>query len=206
MSRISYESFNYDKAKPVCILGCLLTDAGKSIKTEMLTWLTPNFSVICINQDEPGDLFEFPALNCAKIHSLTYNIPVLYLHTKGAGHSYSAYGQDNVRLLWQYEFTNHFKWYFDKCTSDSFAVAAPFVSDAPFGITWMNGFIAGVSAWSVSTIQPPISNHPNSRLVYEQCFNGVCYHPYARIYSGVNKVDTPQWTRMMEYIKSRKYE
>lgn len=203
MSRVTFEPVCYDKQKPICIFGCLLTESGTRIKEEMLHWLCTKYSVICVNQEAPGDLFEFPALSCAKMHSMTYNIPVLYLHTKGAGHPTNVYDQDKVRNLWKAEFIDHFDWYQETVTRDPLAVAAPFVSDAPAGITWMNGFIAGRNAWKNAIINPPVT--PLGRFVYEFIFQNVMHTPHSRVLSHVNAVDSNEFNYMKHYINEEMF-
>ena len=48
--------------KNLCVLGCLLTEAGKAIKTEMLSWLEQEYDVLCIDQNPPGSMFEYPPI------------------------------------------------------------------------------------------------------------------------------------------------
>ena len=204
MSKITYEPIGYTPSKPLCIFGCLLTDRGKQIKAEMLPWITSKYAVICINQEAPGDLFEFPALSCAKQHSARYNIPILYLHTKGAANPVNVYDQGKVRDLWKAEFIKNFEWYQHIILSDPLAVAAPFVSDAPHGITWMNGFIAGAKAWNNARVLPPAP--PLGRLVYEFIFKDVEYHPYSRVFSNVNTVESKEFNVMKTYINEEKFK
>jgi hypothetical protein len=203
MSATTFETLSYDSKKPVCIFGCLLTERGKEIKHEMLSWLQTKYSVICINQEAPGDLFEFPALLCAREHSIRYNIPILYLHTKGAAHQTNVYEQSKVRNLWKHEFIDNYDYYQAKVLSDPYAVAAPFVSDAPLGITWLNGFIAGTSAWKNALVNPP--TQPLGRLVYEFIFRNTEHHPCSRVLPHVNDIHSDAFEHMKRYINEEHF-
>ena len=123
--------------KRKCVLGVLKTEEGLRIKEEMQLWLRPNYEVICVEQDPPGELIEFPAMLEAIMLSLHTNEPILYLHTKGAANIHG--NQKFVRQLWQYEFTKNADWYFKQIEADEPKVAAPIVSKKR-GITWFNGF------------------------------------------------------------------
>jgi len=203
MSKITYEILSYDVKKPICIFGCLLTELGKEIKHEMFSWLQTKYSVICINQEAPGDLFEFPALLCAREHSIRYNIPILYLHTKGAAHQTNVYEQRKVRNLWKNEFIDNYDWYQSKVLSDPYVVASPFVSDAPLGITWLNGFIAGTSAWKNAIVNPPTP--PLGRLVYEFIFRNTEHHPCSRVLPHVNDINSDAFEYMKRYINEEHF-
>lgn len=200
MPNVSFEAISYTRKKPLCVFGCLMSDRGKTIKQEMLAWITTKYDVICVNQEYPGKLYEFPALMFAKWYSEQRGTPVLYLHTKGAFNPTNVYGQAQTRSMWKEEFIDHYEWYQDIVATDKLAVAAPFVSDAPWGVTWTNGFIAGADAWKNAIVRPP--EPPHGRLVYEFIFRNVEYKPYSRILSGVNHVEDYIFERMKSYINA----
>jgi hypothetical protein len=203
-SLISFEYISNSSVNtPICIFGCLLTEQGYCIKSEMLSWLIDKYQVICVNQKSPGILYEYPALNCAQLTAKKYHCPILYVHTKGAANSHNVYEQAKVRQLWKTEFVDHFDYYYNIVSTDPLAVGAPFVSDAPFGNTWMNGFIAGERAWHNACIEPP--KQPLGRYRYECIFRDVLYHPYSRIISHINHANTTQFTQLVNYINEERY-
>ena len=48
--------------KRKCVLGVLKTEEGLRIKEEMQLWLRDRYELICVEQDPPGVLIEFPAM------------------------------------------------------------------------------------------------------------------------------------------------
>jgi len=91
--------------KHLCVFGVLKTAEGLKIKEEMLEWLNPLYNVLCIEQDPPGTMFEYPAIKYALKLSIEMNEPVLYIHTKGAANKKTWY-QTGVRNIWKNEFSN----------------------------------------------------------------------------------------------------
>ena len=167
--------------KYLCVFGCLLTDIGKQIKREMLTWLTSSYHVLCIDQQPPGRLFEYPAMLYAAKLSVDTNQPVLYIHTKGAANQNHL--QAKVRHLWQIEFgTSHASKYFSVVNSNNPIVATPFAS--PEGSTWFNGFVMNPAASKIclqviNDFNHPISKHlkpENIRYRYEHMFRDTKCH------------------------------
>ena len=197
---VTLEAVSYTQKKPMCVFGCLMSERGRQIKQEMLSWIVSKYDVVCVNQEYPGKLFEYPALYFAKLYSEQKCASVLYLHTKGAFNPSNVYGQVQTRRMWEEEFIDHYEWYQTIVANDKLAVAAPFVSDAPWGVTWTNGFIAGPGAWKNAVVRPPES--PHDRYVYEFIFKGVNYTPYSRIFSGVNHVEDYIFERMKSYINT----
>lgn len=149
----------------ICILGVLKTDDGLAIKDEMLTWLKDHFDVLCIEQEPPGKLFEYPAIKYAIKTAIEMNEPVLYIHTKGAGNKAApgfikekmtklcsnfpkeATGEDAqqvVRNMWKHEFTENLQAYLDAVNTKEPTVACPYSGKTK--TTWFNGFIMNPAA------------------------------------------------------------
>jgi hypothetical protein len=155
--------------RPICVFGVLLTDEGKKIKAEMLEWLEPIYEVHLIEQEPPGKLFEYPAIKEAIELSIERNLPVLYIHTKGAGNpvrgtapcpaypvGYRAIDcmpsnrcnedwQGCVRNMWKHEFTENRDKYFEAVNVDHSMVACPYHSKNN-RITWQNAFVMNPQA------------------------------------------------------------
>jgi len=155
--------------KRKCVLGVLKTEEGLRIKEEMQLWLREKYELICVEQDPPGALIEFPAMMQAAQLSLATNEPVLYLHTKGAANIHG--NQKFVRQLWMHEFNTCADWYFDQINCDEPTVAAPIVSKNK-RITWFNGFVLNPAAARQMVKHLHI---PDDRMWYEQGFLNECY-------------------------------
>lgn len=182
MSKVSIEILQ-ENTKPItCVLGCLTNERGLIIKKQLIEWLSSKYDVIVVNQEYPGDLYEFPALNYAKNYSLKNKKPVLYLHTKGAFNSNQI--NINVRKIWKQEFFDNYDWYYDNLLkeNDKAVVLGPFIADLPFGITWFNGFLANEKAWNLPDLDIP----RNERWSYEFLFKDKIYTPISRLITGVN--------------------
>ena len=150
--------------KQLAVLGVLLTDEGKRIKQEMLNWLNPEFNVMCIEQNPPGKLFEYPAIKYAAKLAIDLNEPVLYIHTKGAANKIPGYYkrmmnknfnvpptakpedcQKVIRDLWKNEFTGErLKEYISKCNTNKPTVCCPYTGKQKW--TWWNAWIINPSA------------------------------------------------------------
>ena len=39
--------------KNLCVFGCLLSNNGKKIKEQMLSWLKTEYNVFCVDQNPP---------------------------------------------------------------------------------------------------------------------------------------------------------
>lgn len=180
MSAYSFE-FIKDEGTPImCVFGCLLTEAGLKIKEEMLDWLTKKYDVICVNQEPPGTLYEWPALKFVQRYSIDNNVPVLYIHTKGAGHAKNVYDQDKVRKFWKDEFVNNYNFYNENDYTKSIVIC-PYTNKA--GATWLNGFIASPEAWKNTNLK-----QTSDRYYYEHCFdNNKKVNVIGRIDSHVEK-------------------
>lgn len=143
------------------VLGCLMNEAGKKIKTEMLDKLKEH-NVFCVEQEPPGKLFEYPAIKCTGKMAVDMNEPVLYIHTKGAGNAVPWYlfaklphraivddmpngakpedWQGTVRKFWYNEYTGErLKDYLNALEMNKPCVVCPF-SGADKS-TWQNAFI-----------------------------------------------------------------
>ena len=119
--------------KNLCVLGCLLTEAGKAIKTEMLSWLEQEYDVLCIDQKPPGSMFEYLAIKYAIKMTIDMNEPVLYIHTKGAAHDYiwersKKNYQSEIRKFWAKQFIENKSAYFN-ADLDSVLVNTPMLSN-----------------------------------------------------------------------------
>ena len=164
----------FDENKPLCIFGILNNELGKHIAEEMLGWLIEKYNVICVYQNPPGQLYEYPALRFAQYfvtHSNKYDY-CLYIHTKGAGCPNEL--QSRIRNMWKSEFcTEKYKSYIDAVSDkDNPIVACPFVG--PDRQTWFNAFFANKKAWDdLDTIKPTDRywfecmwrNYKNTKLV-----------------------------------------
>lgn len=185
----------------MCVFGCLLSDAGKKIKDEMLRWIVNKYDCICVNQAYPGVLYEWPALAFAHDYAIKYNVPVLYVHTKGAFNSSNVYNQTKCRKLWEDEFINHYEWYATQVLSrkhDSI-VAGPFIAAPHDGHTWLNGFIATPSAWKQVDLTTPSPN----RYIYEFLFRECEYIPISRIYGNINGANSEyHFDKLVDYVNS----
>lgn len=202
MSKYNFELIKNEGTPIMCIFGCLLSEAGKKIKKEMLEWITYKYDCICVNQEYPGTLYEWPALKFAQKYSIDNNIPVLYVHTKGAFNSKNVYLQNKVRELWKDEFINNYNFYEKAILENKKTVAGPFIADVPFGVTWLNGFMAAPDAWKTVDISVP----RKSRYEYEFLFKGKDIKPISRVLSGVNQNghfnENKKFRMMTKYINS----
>lgn len=174
--------------KHLCVLGVLLTDEGKKIKSEMLEWLDPVFEAICVEQDPPGKLFEYPAIKRAAELSAEKNRPVLYIHTKGAANKVPAWSgkmlnkkfnvpptarpedcQKTIRNLWKNEFTGkRLEEYLKRCNTDKPTVCCPYTGKEKW--TWFNAWIINPTAAKllVNTIK-----ENSFRWYYERIFSDI---------------------------------
>lgn len=129
----------------IAVLGCLKTQVGLAIKQEMLSWLTPMYEVITVDQELPGRLYEYPAMQLAFDLSAKTTQPVLYLHTKGAANNHPVQG--HIRQMWKNELGNREKLqkYLDLVNTPGPKLATPIMS--PVGkCTWFNAFICNPEA------------------------------------------------------------
>lgn len=183
----------------ICVLGCLLTDAGKAIKSEMITQLRKKYSIIAVNQEPPGKLFEYPAISFAQMVSITYKVPVLYIHTKGAAHAQNVYTQSACRKMWYDEFINHYDYYYDYIKQHDDHVVCPFTGGTKY--TWINGFIAGTGAWSALNLRCT-----SDRYYYEYVFRDTKVVLHGRLMNNVTLYPSPETDAMINYIHQVNYE
>lgn len=179
--------------KNLCVLGVLLTDRGKEIKNEMLSWLNNDYDVLCIEQNPPGEMFEYPAIKAAIKLSIEMNEPVLYIHTKGAAHDYIwertiRNNQTEIRKFWKREFTVNKNAYFNY-PIDSCLVTTPMLEDD--GKTIFNAFVIYPEAAKALL---PSYHLDKDRFYYEDLFSKIS----AINLIGVVKHRTPE-------IEIRKY-
>lgn len=156
--------------KRKCVLGVLKTELGLKIKEEMLAWLSPLYDVITVEQEAPGELFEYPGIRmAASIAAETYE-SVLYLHTKGA--FYQNPTQPHVREYWRQEFVEKADAYFAPCevNKDDAVVTAPVVAKNN-KVCWFNGFV--MSPGAAKKLNKVISIKKD-RMWFEQDMWGSC--------------------------------
>lgn len=176
-------------SKPLCVLGVLRTDLGMKIKAEMLSWLLPNYEVICVEQEAPGSMFEFPALKTASIISVARNEPILYLHTKGASNPVVYRHQVMVRRLWALEFTKNKDKYFDLVNSNEPIISCPYSGDK--NETWWNGMFINTEAAKVLAEKMVLTD---DRFYYETMCNKLGISVKALIKSGIPYDDMCKFT------------
>ena len=144
-----------------CVLGVLDTPNGQSIAKEMLAWITLLYDVSIITHD--GSEYEYPAISYSHDYAIEHNIPVLYLHTKGAANPNTSYKQSAVRNMWRYEFIGQYSWYTSHLNDGN--VLCPYTGASK--TTWFNGFITTPNAFkTLGDIQKT-----KNRFVYERLFN-----------------------------------
>ena len=191
----SIEPIEIKNTPIMCILGCLLTEAGKSIKAEMIEQFRKKYDIIAVNQEPPGKFFEYPALSFAQQFSIITGKPVLYVHTKGAANPKNVYNQTKVRWLWYNEFIsryNDYNTYVSKHIND---VVCPFSGGSQY--TWMNGFIATPSAWKHVHLRQTFD-----RYYYEYIFQGTPVKIHGRIMNNVTLYPSKEASTMIEYINN----
>ena len=95
----SIEPIEHRGTPIVCVMGCLLTEAGEAIKREMIEQFRKKYDIIAVNQEPPGKFYEFPALSFAQSVSIKSGKPVLYVHTKGASNLIPDTDNKNERMF-----------------------------------------------------------------------------------------------------------
>ena len=174
----------------IAVLGCLKTTVGLAIKQEMLSWLAPMYNVIAVDQEVPGTLYEYPAMQLAFDLSAKLAQPVLYLHTKGAANNHPV--QEHIRQMWKNEFGNKEKLqkYLDLLTP------GPKLSTilmSPVGkCTWFNAFICNPEAAKILSeyIRPT-----ESRYDFE------CIARNTEVVSPFKPVENAEIFRMVKELK-----
>lgn len=156
------ENVNSGSPNPYCVLGVVDNDSGRAIEREMREWLEPNYNLIEVLHD--GSLFEQPALRFMQDWCVTYKVPCLYLHTKGAFNRPEL--SASVRDMWKHEFTVNRDLYFGIVNRPYAVVACP--TTGRDKTTWHNGFVAN---WQAMAEHPLIEPNTN-RMKFERLFVG----------------------------------
>ena len=126
-----------------CVLGVFENYKGLDITGELSVWIKKNYKLFKVTQEPiEGNLFEYPALLFASDFSSQMNVPVLYLHTKGAVND--APVQNMVRLLWKREFSEKKTWYDEQIVGDEPKVVCPITTNEQ--VAWYNGFVMNPAA------------------------------------------------------------
>lgn len=136
-----------------CIFSIMNCPLGNKIANEMIVWLKPLFDVTEVYHN--GKEWEWPGINAACALSLSINEPVLYIHTKGAGHDNSA--QKPIRDFWKKELTTKLPLY--EKALETHDVVCPITGKEKQ--TWFNMFMANPKAWDTiqnSLIKPNLEN------------------------------------------------
>lgn len=146
--------------KPLCVFGVMKTIQGLKIADEMMTWLNPVYDMHVVKHD--GLLFELPALRYMQHLCIKQNRPCLYIHNRGAVNTWKT--TLPTRRMWEAEFGQHWRKYFDIVSgSDVPMVACPFADDG--GITRYNGFVANPAAMAAVKIE-----QSDDRMTFERLF------------------------------------
>lgn len=142
----------------LCVMGVLKTEKGLKIKERITNYLQPNFDILYIEQDPPGNLYEYPAIKYTLKLAIEMNEPVLYIHTKGAADPNHAWYQTSVKKLWEYEFgTNKVFKNYEQCLTNIPTIVTPLYG--PEKQTWYNAMFINPAA---AKIILPTLKHPNS--------------------------------------------
>ena len=146
----------YDR--PTCVFGAVDTPNGRAIADEMLAWITPEYNTHVVWHD--GRMFEYHALRYAQELAIREDIPVLYLHTKGACNKPERSAL--IRKMWRQEFGYDQARYFAQALhTEKPLVLCPFIG--PDRIHRYNGFVANAAAWKAIPLIQPNEN----RMVFE---------------------------------------
>lgn len=148
-----------------CVFGVLKTEKGMIIKDNILSYLNERCDVLCIEQEPPGILFEYPALKYTLKMAIDLNCPVLYLHTKGAVDPNHSWYQEYVRKLWKVEFgTDKIFESYNKIISETPKIICP-IAGKDGRQTWWNGFIINPAAAKELT---KTFHYDRNRYYYEE--------------------------------------
>lgn len=182
---MTIRTFNTDSRLPLCVLGVVCNDRGLEIEKEMRAWLEPHFRLYEVLHD--GTRYEQPALRYMQALCVEEQEPCLYLHTKGAFNHHSD--TESVRKMWQREFTERIRLYFDLVNRPFASVACPFTGSDK--TTWFNGFVANEQAMADI---PPIEPNEN-RKVFERLFRGTDVNVIGVIRSDIERGERGLVTR-----------
>lgn len=202
----------------LCVLGVLKTAEGLKIKKEMLDWLSKYHDVICVEQEPPGVLFEYPAIKKVIDLAIEKNEPVLYIHTKGAANkvvpgyekhdmekkcSKMPKNTDNsdsqviFRKMWKKEFTDNIQKYLDAVDTDKPTVSCPYTGKEK--VTWKNAWVINPAA--AKELKKTFHIDKN-RFYYERMFTGTDIDVIGIIDGNVdtkNRFDT-MWNSVWKYM------
>ena len=132
--------------------------AGLEIAKEMRRWLYEVYDVREVEHD--GSQFELPALQMAQTLSLKNDVPVLYVHTRGAVNVYPT--TRPTHNCWRDQFGRQWRKYFALAKTDTPRVLCPFVDyDRE---TRYNGFVANPAAWRQIELKPTRDRFDYERL------------------------------------------
>lgn len=189
----------------ICIFGILDNDIGRDIRDEMKQWLEEKYDIVMVYQDNPGLLYEYPALIMAQFISIYMNKPVLYIHTKGAWNIYgNGYSQVAVRNLWKHEFNSNYDWYHSiMCNgaTDGAVVALPFSPSAKHATTFFNGFVGNTHAWnSVGTIYKL-----DNRFYYENIFAGAECKLIGHLLNDITPYPHDDYKKLNAYVNNMEF-
>lgn len=200
---VSITNPEIDETKDYCVLGVLKTERGLKIREEMLSWLSSAYNVYTVEQEAPGNLFEYPALLFMKTLQTENKKPCLYVHTKGAANDRNS--QAAIRRMWKDEFIGHKDEYFSLINTSVPTIACPFTGAEK--ITWLNGMLFNYEA--AKEIKIPL---PRCRYLYEQLCNSIVSRENSknirvigRIYSDISvgkygHYDNPSKKKAAKYI------
>lgn len=186
--------------KPLCVFGVLRSERGLIIREEMLSWLTPVYDVISVEQEVPGALFEYPAINYAVELAKKTNEICLYIHTKGA--AYPRWTAKLVKNMWKSEFIDH-KEDYDKLFAEHRGEPAVFCPiTGGDKNTWFNGFYITPEA----ALKTQVLSYTSHRWYWESMYrkNDVV-KVIGRLINDIKDIDDENnIQRMLKYL--RKYE
>ena len=195
MNEIVINKHFSEHTKIYCVLGVLLSDEGIAIKNEMLEWLIPEYDVITVEQELPGKLYEYPAINYVVNLSKETNEICLYLHTKGAANSNG--GQAKIRNMWKDEFINHKKEYLEETNTTLPLILCPFTG--PNKTTWFNGFYITPAAANNTLPLMPVKNRHHWEEMYKENEN---VKVKGRLFNNIKPIkDEDNLIFLINYIK-----
>ncbi len=131
--------------KFLCVFGVLKTKKGLLIKDRISNYLKDRFNILYIEQEPPGNMYEYPAIKYALKMALELDEPVLYIHTKGAADPYKMWYQSSAKKMWEQEFgTEKVIQNFKLVNTKIPTIACPVIG--PNNETWFNGKIINPAA------------------------------------------------------------
>lgn len=177
--------------RPTCVFGAVDTPNGRAIADEMLAWITPVYNTHVIWHD--GRMFEYHALRYAQELAMREDIPVLYLHTKGACNKPERSAR--IRKMWRDYFSewNRIPIFAGIYSEKNPAVICPFTG--PDRIHRYNGFVANAAAWKAIPLIQPNEN----RMVFEHLWR---YAPEVEMVGTIyNDITSENLGKVHEYLR-----